>query len=403
MKMPAPKNIVLNKSLLEFLKTEAGSGSILAICAIVAVVWANSPFAESYFGFIHHHFTLSVPGWSLDESVLEWTKEGLMAIFFFVVGLEIKYEIFRGELSSPQKLALPVIAAIGGMVVPALVYAGINLLPGGDLRGWSVPMATDIAFALAILGLVGKSLPASLRVFLLTLAIVDDLGAVMVIGIFYSHGFQVGYLVAVAALLAVMASVKFVSRSPFVLYPLYAVLFVLIWAMSIKSGLGPSLVAVMAAFCVTLDPGKNGEPVLKQVLHYVHPYVAFGILPFFAFTASGFSLAGAGVDSLTDPRFLGVTLGLFAGKQLGIFFAAWLAMRLKLAAMPEGATAWQLYGVCLLCGIGFTMSLYLGALAFPAGDEAAQIAVKSGVVLGSLLSGCAGALWLSRKRSQEKG
>ena len=397
MKTPTPPNTSLNTSLLEFLKTEAGSGTLLAIFAVVAIVWANSPFADSYFGFIHHHFTLSVLGWSLNESVLEWTKEGLMAIFFFVVGLEIKYEIFRGELSSPQKLALPVVAAIGGMVVPAGVYVFINLLPGGDLHGWSVPMATDIAFALAILALVGKGLPSSLRVFLLTLAIVDDLGAVMVIGIFYSHGFQVGYLVAMVALLAVMALAKFVLRNGIGLYIAYALLFVLIWAMSIKSGLGPSLVAVMAAFCVTLNSAKNGEPVLKEVLHYVHPYVAFLILPFFAFTASGFSLAGAGWHSLTDPRFLGVTLGLFAGKQLGIFFAAWLAVRMKFAAMPEGATAWQVYGVCLLCGIGFTMSLYLGALAFPAGDDAAQIAVKSGVVLGSLLSGGLGALWLSRK------
>jgi NhaA family Na+:H+ antiporter len=393
MKKPAP----LNKSLVEFLKTEAGSGTLLAIFAVLAIVWANSPFADSYFGFIHSHFTLSVPGWSLDESVLEWTKEGLMAIFFFVVGLEIKYEIFRGELSSPQKLALPVIAAIGGMVAPALVYVLINLLPGGDLHGWSVPMATDIAFALAILALVGKGLPSSLRVFLLTLAIVDDLGAVMVIGIFYSHGFHVGFLMAMAAFLTVMALAKFVFRNRIWLYGAYAVLFVLIWAMSIKSGLGPSLVAVMAAFCVTLDAAEGSEPVLKQVLHYVHPYVAFGILPFFAFTASGFSLAGGGLDSLTDPRFLGVVLGLFVGKQIGIFFAAWLAVRLKFATMPEGATAYQLYGVCLLCGIGFTMSLYLGALAFPAGDEAAQIAVKSGVVMGSVLSGCAGAVLLSWK------
>jgi len=397
MKTPAPPNASLNTSLLEFLKTEAGSGTLLAISALVAIVWANSPLAGSYFGFIHHHFTLSVPGWHLDESVLEWTKEGLLAIFFFVVGLEIKYEIFRGELSSPQKLALPVIAAIGGMVVPALVYVAINLLPGGDLRGWSVPMATDIAFALAILALVGKGLPSSLRVFLLTLAIVDDLGAVMVIGLFYSHGFNAGYLVATAVLLAVMAMVKFVLRAGIWLYAAYAILFVLIWAMSIKSGLGPSLVAVMAAFCVTLNPTKNGEPVLKEVLHHVHPYVAFAILPFFAFTASGFSLVGAGWHSLADPRFLGVTLGLFAGKQIGIFLAAWLAVRMKFAAMPVGATVRQLYGVCLLCGIGFTMSLYLGALAFPSGDEAAQIAVKSGVVLGSFLSGGLGALWLSRK------
>lgn len=388
------KNVAkTNSATLEFLKTEAGSGLILAGFALMAFVWANSPWAESYFAFIHYHFTVSVPGWSLNESVLEWVKEGLMAIFFFVVGLEIKYEIFRGELSSPKKLALPVIAAIGGMVVPALVYVAFNL--GGDLRGWSVPTATDIAFALAILAMVAKNLPTSLRIFLLTLAIVDDLGAVMIIGIFYSSDFHMAYLAAMVVLLAIMASLKFITRIPALLYTGYALLFVLIWAMSIKGGLGPSLAAVMAAFCVMLDKDKSGEVALKQILHVMHPYVAFFILPVFAFTAAGFSLQGAGLEALTDPRFIGIVAGLFIGKQIGVFGAAWLAVQCKIARLPEGATWMQVYGVCLLCGIGFTMSLFIGALAFPDGDNLAQIAVKSGVVLGSILSGCAGAAILS--------
>ncbi|MGA9657617.1 MAG: Na+/H+ antiporter NhaA, partial [Asticcacaulis sp.] len=349
---------------------------------------ANSIWADSYFHFIHYHFTLSVPGWSLNESVLEWVKEGLMAIFFFLVGLEIKYEIFRGELSSPQKIALPVIAAFGGMAMPALVYCLVNW--GGDLRGWSVPTATDIAFALAVLAMVAKSLPTSLRVFLLTLAIVDDLGAVMIIGIFYNSEFSLPYLAAVIALLAFMATLKYIVRVRPVLYVAYAVLFVLIWAMSIKAGLGPSLAAVMSAFCVTLGESRE-KPVLKTIIQALHPYVAYGILPLFAFTAAGFSLVGVGWEALTDPRFLGVALGLFIGKQVGIFSAAWLAVRCKIARMPDEATLGQLYGVCLLCGIGFTMSLFIGALAFPASDEAAHIAVKSGVVLGSILSGSAGA------------
>jgi NhaA family Na+:H+ antiporter len=192
-----------------------------------------------------------------------------------------------------------------------------------------------------------------------------------------------------------MALLKYVTRMPALLYAGYAILFVLVWAMSIKGGLGPSLAAVLAAFCVTLNEDKNGEPLLKRILHAVHPYVAFIILPVFAFTAAGFSLAGAGPEALTDPRFLGIATGLFIGKQIGVFAAAWLAVQCKIARLPEGANWLQLYGVCLLCGIGFTMSLFIGALAFPDGDNLAQIAVKSGVVLGSILSGCAGAAILA--------
>lgn len=394
---------IFDRFTLDFLKTEAGSGFILGMAALVALVWANSPWAASYFGFINFHFPIQVGDWRFDESVLEWTKHGLMSIFFFMVGLEIKYEMFRGELSSPQKLALPVIAALGGMAAPALVYLAINW--GGDPRGWSVPVATDIAFALAILAMVGKNLPISLRVFLLTLAIVDDLGAVMIIGIFYSAKFDplwIGILVGVLAAMALLKHLIPMTRMGFGLA--YGLLFVVAWFVTMKAGISPSLTAVACAFCVTIDgpntPEWRGddEGVLKTLLHEIHPYVAFLILPFFAFVASGFSVASMSLDALTDPRFLGIAAGLFIGKQIGIFLACWLALSLRIGKMPEGATYTQLYGVCLLCGIGFTMSLYIGALAFPGSDILAQNAVKSGVIAGSVLSAIAGAILLSRAR-----
>ncbi|ESQ87169.1 hypothetical protein ABAC460_20575 [Asticcacaulis sp. AC460] len=383
---------------LEFLKTEAGSGFILAAAALVALVWANSPWASAYFGFVHYHFAIEAGVWRFNESVLEWTKEGLMAVFFFLVGLEIKYEILRGELSSPQKLALPVVAALGGMVVPALVYVAVNL--GGDLRGWSVPVATDIAFALAVLAMVGKGLPTSLRVFLLTLAIVDDLGAVLIIGLFYSGHFDALWIALLAGVIAVMAAVKVLKLGRAGSGLTYGLLAVVAWFVTMKAGISPSLTAVACAFCVTLHGAKGSEDegVLKTLAHDLHPYVAYLILPFFAFVASGFSLSGMGFDSLRDPRFLGIAAGLFIGKPVGIFAACYLAVATKVAQKPDNATEGQLFGVCLLCGIGFTMSLFIGALAFPGGDAAAQNAVKSGVVVGSILSACAGAIWLRARK-----
>lgn len=387
------------KSTLEFLKTEAGAGFVLGLGALLAIIWANTPYAQSYLDFVNYYIPIQVGGWSEEKTVLKWTKEGLMAIFFFVVGLEIKYEIFRGELSNPRKLALPVLAAIGGMAAPALVYVAINSgLAGGDMRGWSIPMATDIAFALAVFAVVGRSLPVSLRVFLLTLAIVDDLGAVIVIGVFYSTGFNFMLFAWVVGLLVVMGLLKYVfPRHDGALKVSYFVLFIAIWALSLKAGLNTSLSAVAAAFMVTLDaqtPGEEGT--LKAIMHDLHMPVAYVILPFFAFVASGFSFSGMSLDSVADPRTLGVAMGLLIGKQIGIFGLAWLAIKIGIARMPQGATFTQLYGVSLLCGIGFTMSLFLGALAFAEHAESAQNAIKLGVIAGSILSACAGAIVLSR-------
>ncbi len=391
--------MAIKRFTLDFLKTEAGAGFLLAVCALLAILWANSPWANTYFHFIHQPERVAFLGWSRTWPIEEWIKEGLMALFFFMVGMEIKFEVRRGQLSSAKTLALPVIAALGGMIAPALIYVALNLGSHGDLRGWSVPVATDIAFALAVLAMFGKQLPGSLRVFLLTLAIVDDLGAVAIIGIFYSTHFHWLWFAAMFGVLAVMAGAVYVVRSLPWLRWIYLLLFVLVWAFSIEAGLSPSLAAVLAGFCVALEiPGKEASP-LQSLAHSLHPYVAYLILPLFAFTASGFSLKGFSLASLGDPRFLGVALGLFIGKQLGVFAAAWGAVRLGFGAMPHRASVLQLYAVCLLCGIGFTMSLFLGALAFPAGDQIAQNAIKSGVIAGSLLSACAGAAILLRARS----
>jgi NhaA family Na+:H+ antiporter len=378
----------LSRFLLEFLKTEAGSGVLLAGCAAVAVTFANSPWADVYGAIVHH----DLPGpWGHTWPLAEWVKEGLMAVFFYMVGLEIKREIREGSLSDPKTLALPVGAALGGMIVPAIVYLGVNAF-GGDLRGWSVPVATDIAFALAVLAMAGKGIPASLRVFLLTLAIVDDLGAVLIIGVFYNSAFSLPWIAGLLAVFAATFALRFVPRLPAFVYP---VLFVLAWWLTLKAGISPSLAAVVSAFCV---PTQR----IEKLIEAIHPFVAYIVLPLFAFTASGFSLAGAGPALIADPRFLGVVLGLFAGKQLGVYAAARGLVAARLAVLPEGAAPLQLYGVCLLCGIGFTMSLYLAALAFPDGDKSAEIAAKSAIAVASILSACAGAAILNLSQRVQK-
>lgn len=382
----------LSRFTFQFLKTEAGAGTLLGVAATIAIAWANSPWAATYFALTHYPLPIDLGPWHLHWPAAEWIREGLMAVFFFIVGLEIKYEVLRGELSDPKTLALPVAAALGGMIVPALVYLGFNL-SGGDLRGWSVPVATDIAFALAVLAMVGKALPTSLRVFLLTLAIVDDLGAVIIIGVFYSSTFDVVYIALMAAGLLATILVRHLPVTRGVLGAIYCGLFAGVWALSLKAGISPSLAAVLSALCVPIDAGPR-TGIVKMLIHRLHPYVAYIVLPLFAFTASGLALGGVTTAGLLDPRFLGVTFGLFLGKQIGVFGAAWAAIKVNIGRMPEGATSMQLYGVCLLCGIGFTMSLFIAALAFPQSEKSAEIAVKMGVAAGSILSACASAIFL---------
>jgi len=386
---------------LEFLKTETGSGLILALAAATAILWANTPLAHSYFGFLDLPVALQIGDFAQTLSVQDWVRRGLMAVYFFVVGLEIKYEIWRGELSNPRRLALPILAALGGIAAPAGLYLLINGAGGGHLLGWPTPAATDVALALAVLSWVAPRAPTSLRVFLLTLAIAGDLVTVGLIGALYVQAFRPWMFSGALAALAVMAALSQWKRAP---YFFYAVAFAVLWAFTLKSGVSTALAGLAAAFTVPLEPRRPGAPgVLHAFLQGLHPYVAFLILPLFAFTAAGFSLADRGVERLFDPVPLGVAVGLVIGKPLGVFGAAALAVGLGLARRPTGARWLEIFGAAALCGVGFTMSLFVGGLAF-AGQPALEADVRLGVVAGSLLSALAGAAaiaWAQTVRTRE--
>ena len=373
---------------LDFLKTETASGVILATAALLAVALANSPWADHYFAFIKHEITIQIGAFYEAKPVYRWIKDGLMAIFFFVVGLEIKHEILRGELSNPRRLALPVLAALGGMIAPAGVYLLLNLGQGGAPQGWPTPTATDIAFALAALAVAGPRLPSSLRIFLLTLAIADDLGAVALIAILFTSDVNMYALGGAAASIALMALMSKWKSAP---YLFYAACFALAWAFCLKSGVNTSLAGVAAAMTVPIDPRKPGhEGPLKHFMESLHPYVAYLILPLFAFAAAGFSFQGLSLSTLANPVPLGIAMGLFVGKQIGVFGFSAAVIGLKLARRPTGAKWLELYGVSLLCGVGFTMSLFIGGLAFDPNDTLAQTEVRMGVIAGSILSALVG-------------
>ena len=380
------------KLTLDFLKTEAASGAALGLAAVAALIVANSPLSADYFAWLKSVQVLQIGPLRMEETIANWIKEGLMAVFFLVVGLEIKYEILKGELSNPKKLALPIVGALGGMVAPIGVYLLVSGLLGGPHEGWPIPVATDIAFALAVFGLVGKGLPSSLRVFLLTLAIVDDLGAIVLIAALFSQGVEVVPLLGAIGVLAVMAVLgRWRLAAAF-----WCTGFAVMWWLTVKSGLSTSLAAVAFAAIVPVNPRKEtGASPLRDAMHDLHPYVAFLVLPLFAFAKAGVSFGGLSLDQAFAPLVLGIALGLFVGKQLGVFGAAWVATKLKLAARPSGASWAQLYGVSMLCGVGFTMSLFIGALAVPgAVDSPQQIEVKLGVLGGSILSAAVGAIVL---------
>ncbi|HEX7885454.1 MAG TPA: Na+/H+ antiporter NhaA [Phenylobacterium sp.] len=390
------------RSTLAFLKTETGSGVLLAVAAVAAIGWANSPWAGGYDALTRHLLAVRLGPFAEEMSVAAWVKTALMPIFFFVVGLEIKHEILRGELSNPRRLALPLLAAAGGVVAPALIYLAINDLPGGHRAGWPIPTATDIAFALAALAVVGPRLPPTLRIFLLTLAIADDLAAVVLIAVLFTSELRFPMLAGAAATLAVLAAMSRWRAAP---YSFWAIGGVLLWGFTLKSGVNTSLAGVAVAFCLPLEPKRpGGQGVLSETMEALHPYVAFFILPVFAFVAAGFRLGGEAGGAIFGTVSLGVAAGLFFGKQIGVFGAAALAIGLKWARRPTGAKWLELYGVSALCGVGFTMSLFIGGLAFPGADALHQAQVRAGVVLGSLASAALGVLLLSisaRRRARE--
>lgn len=378
------------KITLDFLKTEAASGVVLGLAALAALIVANSPLSGTYFAWLKSEHVLQVGPLLLELTISEWIKEGLMAVFFLVVGLEIKYEILKGELSDPRKLATPVLAAAGGMIAPALVYLAVTGSLGGRLGGWPVPLATDIAFALAVFAVAARGLPSSLRVFLLTLAIVDDLGAIALIAVLFSSSVQWIPVLWIAVMLALGA--LFTSRRR-VAAPFWVLGFGMVWYLTVLSGLSTSLTAVAFAMIVpVVDRHDDGQSPLKEAMHDLHPWVAYLVLPLFAFAKAGVSFAGLSLEQAFAPLVLGIALGLFLGKQVGVFGMAWLATALKLGRRPTRATWAELYGVSLLCGVGFTMSLFIGALAFPGAiDSPEQVEVKLGVLAGSFLSAATGA------------
>ena len=384
---------VARKLTLEFLRTEAGSGAVLGLAALAALVVANSPLSAAYFGWLKSEHVLQVGPLFLELSISDWIKEGLMAVFFLVVGLEIKFEILRGELSDPRKLATPVLAALGGMVAPALVYLAVSGLFAGPHQGWPIPLATDIAFALAVFAVAARNLPSSLRIFLLTLAIVDDLGAIALIAVLFSEGVSWAPVALIGGLLILGAIGARWRKVP---APFWVLAFGLVWYLTVLSGLSTSLTAVAFAAIVPVeDRHGDGQSPLKEAMHDLHPWVAFLVLPLFAFAKAGVSFAALSLEQAFAPLVIGIALGLFVGKQIGVFAAAVLASVLRIGRRPTDSTWLELYGVSLLCGVGFTMSLFIGVLAFPgAVDSPVQIEVKLGVLGGSLLSALAGAVVL---------
>ena len=376
---------------LDFLKTEAAAGAILAFAAALALLAANSPWAGAYQQLLSARIPVQVGGFRHTADVATWVRDGLMTVFFFVVGLDIKFETLRGELSNRRRLALPVVSALGGMAVPALIYTVVNLHPGGDLRGWSTPVATDIAFALAALTAAGRGLAPSLRVFLLTLAIVDDLGAVAIIALAYSRDLYLPALAGAGLTLAAMVLLSRLRGAPIVLYIMGLVL---VWGFTLSSGVNTSIAGFAAAMTVPIEPQRPGEEgVLRRVIDTLHPWAAWLVLPLFAFTAAGLSFAPISLGHVLSPITIGVTLALLVGNPLGVFGAAAAAIGVRLARRPSGATWLELLGVSILCGVGFTMSLFLSGLALPPGGRASAEA-ELGVLTGSLLSVGVGALVL---------
>ncbi|MBZ9676439.1 Na+/H+ antiporter NhaA [Mesorhizobium sp. ES1-1] len=373
--------------LRAFLDGEAAGGIILMAAAALALIVANSPLAETYFTALHAYLG--------PLSVSHWINDGLMAVFFLLVGLEIKREMLDGQLSSWSRRALPGIAAAGGMLVPALVYVAINRGNTAALSGWAIPTATDIAFALGVLSLLGSRVPASLKIFLTALAIIDDLGAVIIIAIFYTNGLSLAYLGAafvVIALLALLNRMRVMTLLP------YLVLGVVLWVLVLKSGVHATLAGVALALTIPLQrTAGTGHDLdrspLHRLEHGLHKIVPFVVIPIFGFANAGVSLAGLSPSALVEPLTLGVAAGLVVGKLVGVFGSSALAIRFGLADLPANATWSHMVGISLLCGIGFTMSLFIGLLAF-AGDVALQDAVKVGILAGSFIAAILGAVVL---------
>ena len=372
----------LSKPFKWFFKLEAASGLVLLIAAIIALVVSNSNFSNIYFNTLGQYLFIGINEFGLKLSVHHWINDLLMAVFFFFVTLEIKREFIQGELSNLKKAMLPIIAAIGGMVIPALFYVGINYENSETLNGWAIPSATDIAFSLGILSLLGSRVPISLKIFLTALAIIDDLGAILIIAFFYSGDLSINFLSLILISYIFLLILNKVGVKTFLPYLLVGIF---MWFFTYKSGIHATIAGVLLASTIPHRVKDKDFSLLIKIEHAISPYVAFMIMPLFAFANAGVSLEGLTLTSLMMPVPLGILLGLFVGKQVGVMFFSFFAVKIGVAQMPDNSNWFSLYGVSILTGIGFTMSLFVGNLAFIENTQYID-GVKIGVLAGSLLS-----------------
>lgn len=376
----------LKRGAQAFFQHEAAGGIVLMFAAAFALALDNSPLAWLYDALLVTPVVIKIGAFEINKPLLLWINDGLMAIFFFLVGLEIKREIVEGRLSSWQRASLPIMAAIGGMLFPALIYMAFNSSDPVAMKGWAIPAATDIAFALGVLALLGSRVPVALKVFLLALAIIDDLGAIIIIALFYTSELSVSVLAIAAVGMAILGYLNY--RGVTSLGP-YLVTGLIIWVCVLKSGVHATLAGVIIALFIPIRAeNEDGHSPLKQIEHGLAPWVAFGVMPVFAFANAGVALYGLSMSDLIAGIPLGIAAGLFIGKQVGILTFVWVGVKLGIARLPDGVSWMQIYGVALLAGIGFTMSLFIGTLAFADPEHAA--AVRIGVLAGSILSGILG-------------
>ena len=369
-----------------FFKLESASGLLLLIGAVVALILSNSSLSGYYFSLLNTHILIGTQNFGIDLSILHWINDVLMCVFFFIVTLEIKREFVHGELSRPKQASLPIIAAIGGMAVPAIIYIIINLETNDTLRGWAIPSATDIAFSIGVLALLGKRVPISLKIFLMALAIIDDLGAIIIIAFFYSTELQYIYLILmIGSFLALLIINKFGVKK----FIPYLLIGLCLWYFTHESGIHSTISGVILALTIPHRAHEKDFSLLLKLEHLLSPYVAFGIMPLFALANAGVSLEGVSIKTLMAPVPLGILSGLFFGKQIGVFLFSYLSIKLKFAEMPSNSNWIKFYGVGILTGIGFTMSLFVGNLAFIENAQHMD-GVKIGVLCGSLLSACVG-------------
>lgn len=373
----------LSHFFTKIIQKDFSGGLFLIIISAIAILLANSPLDTTYFGFLKYHF--------FGLSILLWINDGLMSLFFLIVGLEIKRELIAGQLATKQQRILPTLSALGGMIFPAIIYLFININYQGIIKGWAIPTATDIAFSLGVLSLLGSRVPMSLKIFLTALAIIDDLGAVVIIALFYTSTINIGALLIVIGITALLLMINRLKVNSLLMY---LVLGLILWFFMLQSGIHATIAGVLLALFIPFRQNDSGVNIAITLENNMHYWVTFLIIPLFGFANAGVSLTGISFESIAHPVTLGVMLGLFLGKQIGVFLFSYIPIKLGVASLPRGANYLQLYGVSTLCGVGFTMSLFIGLLAFPTETDL-QNATKIGVIFGSLFSSLIGAFALT--------